>query len=104
RPLPRPAPAELPPDQGDQADEPRRRVLARRREEQAADADLRDGVLLAGRPRRLPRATRAGEAARPPPSRRPARPVPLRRAFAGLGVLAPERHGGLERARGSATK
>ena len=38
----------------------RRRVLARRRAQHAADADLRHGLLLAGRPRRAPRAARAG--------------------------------------------
>ena len=62
RPLPRPAPAELDADQGDQADRPRRRVLARRREEHAAHAHLRNGLLLAGRSRRVPRASRGGEA------------------------------------------
>ena len=36
----------------------------------AADADLRHRVLLAGRPRRAPRAARAGARARPPPARR----------------------------------
>ena len=35
--------------------QPRRRVLARRRDEHAAHADLRHRVLLAGRPRRAPR-------------------------------------------------
>ena len=51
------------------------RLLARRRAEHAADADLRHGVLLAGRPRRVPRAGRGGEEARPPASRCPARPL-----------------------------
>ena len=45
RPLPRPAPAGLEADQGAEADGPRRRVLARRRDEAAADADLRHRVL-----------------------------------------------------------
>ena len=70
RPLPRPAPPGLGADQGVQADRPRRRLLARRRAEQAADPDLRHGVLLAGRPRRAPRAARGGAHARPPPARR----------------------------------
>ena len=35
----------------------------------AADADLRHGLLLAGRPRRAPRAARGGAHARPPPAR-----------------------------------
>ena len=71
RPLPRPAPAGLEADQGGQADRPRRRVLARRRAQHAADPDLRHRVLLA-RPtstrtssgsRRRRRATTAGSAA-----------------------------------------
>ena len=82
RPLPRPAPAELEADQGVQADRPRRRVLARRRAQHAADAHLRHRVLLAGRPRRLPRAARGGARARPPPARAAARPVPPLRALA----------------------
>ena len=63
RPLPRPAPAELEADQGLQADEHRRRLLARRRAQQAADPHLRHRLLLAGRSRRVPRRgsrTRAG--------------------------------------------
>ena len=39
-------------------------------QQHAADADLRHRVLLAGRPRRAPRAARAGARARPPPARR----------------------------------
>ena len=69
RPLPRPAPAELGADQGGQAHRARRRVLARRRAEHAADPDLRHRLLLAGRPRRAPRAARGGAAARPPAAR-----------------------------------
>src|SRR5438034_263861 len=80
-------------DQGDQADEPRRRVLARRRAQQAADADLRDGVLFEGGPRPVPRAARGGPPARPPPDRPATRPVPLQRTLAWVGVLAPERDG-----------
>ena len=70
RPLPRPAPPELEADQGVQADEPRGRLLARRRAQQAADPDLRHRLLLPGGPRRVPRAARGGEEARPPPARR----------------------------------
>ena len=80
RPLPRPAPPELGADQGVQAHRPRRRLLARRRAQQAADAHLRHGVLLAGRSRRAPRAARGGTRARPPPPRHAARPLPLLRA------------------------
>ena len=92
RSLPRPPPPGLVPDQGRQADRPCRRLLARRREEHAADPDLRHGVLHAGRPRRLSRAARAGAGERSPPARhcsstcstsrtpRPARPFGTRRA------------------------
>ena len=45
---------------------------------------------------------RARPRARPPPPRRAARPVPLRRALARLAVLAPEGDGDLQRPRGSA--
>ena len=43
-----------------------------------------------GGPRRLPLAPRRGEEARPPPARRPARPVLVPRRLAGLRVLAPQ--------------
>ena len=89
-------------DQGVQADGPRRRLLARRRAQHAADADLRHRVLLAGRSRRVSRAARGGAQARPPPARRAARPVPLLRHLARLAVLAPEGDGDLEHARGPA--
>ena len=69
RSLPRPAPPGLEADQGGQAHLARRCVLARRRAQQAADADLRHRLLLPGRSRRLPRAPRAGEGARPPQAR-----------------------------------
>ncbi len=74
-----------------QADRARRRVLARRREEHAADADLRHGVLHAGRPRRVPRAARAGARERPSPARPAARPVPPPGRFARVAVLASRR-------------
>ena len=61
RPLPRPAPAELGADQGLQAHVARRRLLARRLEQHAADPDLRDRVLHPEGPRREPRAARGGE-------------------------------------------
>ncbi len=102
RPLPRPAPAGLEADQGGQADRPRRRVLARGREEHAADADLRHRLLLAGGSRRVPRAAGGGEAPRPPPARPAARPLPPRRQRSWHAVLAPEGDGALEPPRGPA--
>ena len=63
RPLPRPAPAGLEPDQGGQADRARRRVLARRRAEHAADAHLRHGVLHA-RPTSTPTSSGSSRRAR----------------------------------------
>ena len=47
-------------------------------------------------------AARGGEGARPPPARHAARPVPLRRALAGVAVLASEGDGDLQHARGPA--
>ena len=91
RPLPRPAPPELGADQGDQAPLARGRVLARRRAQPTADAGLRHRLLLAGGPRRVPRADRGGEEARPPPARHPARPLPPLRRLARLAVLASRR-------------
>src|SRR5206468_4651424 len=100
RPVPRPAPPGLTADQGARADRPRRRLLARRLLEAAADPDLRDGLLLPGGPGHVPAAARGGEAAGPPPTWRPARPLPLRRALARLAALASQRHGHLQPARG----
>ena len=80
----------------------RRRLLARRRAEHAADADLRHRLLHADGSRRVPRAARAGAGARPPQARPAARPLPPRRALARLAVLASEGDGDLQRARGSA--
>ena len=100
RSLPRPASAEREADQGAEAHRARRRVLARRLVEAAADAHLRHRVLLARGSRRVSRAARGGAPPRPSPARRAARPVPLRRALARLRVLAPEGDGRLQRARG----
>ena len=60
----------------------RRRVLARRREAADAPARLRHGLGDAGGARPVPVAPRGGEEARPPPARRPARPVQLPRRLA----------------------
>ena len=102
RSVPRPAPPERDADQGGQADESRRRVLARRRAQHAAHADLRHRVLLPGRPRRAPRAARAGTRARPQTARDAARPLSPLRPLARVAVLASQGHGALERARGPA--
>ena len=69
RPVPRPARAVDRQAQGVQADEGRRRVLARRLEERDAAADLRHRLGEEGRPRRLPAHARGGREARPPQAR-----------------------------------
>ncbi len=78
-PLPRPAPAHDQADPGVQADAHGRGVLAWRREEQAAPADLRHRLGVQGGPRRAPAPARGGRAARPPQARPRARPVQLPR-------------------------
>ena len=90
-PLPRPARALDRPDQGDQALQRRRRLLARRREPRAADPDLRHRLLLEEGPRAAPGADRAGESPRPPPPRTAARPLHAPRRGARDAVLAPQR-------------
>ena len=95
------ASAERLPDQGGEADEACRRVLARGREQHPAHAHLRHRVLLPGRPRRAPRAARASPRARPPPHRAAARPLPPLRPLARVAVLASEGDGALERPRRS---
>ena len=62
-----------------------------RRDPADADPDLRDRVLHHQGPRGPPRADRAGEGARPPPARAPARPLHAARGGAGDAVLAAER-------------
>ena len=91
RSVPRSAPPERDADQGGQADEPCRRVLARGREEHPAHADLRNCVLLASRPRRAPRASRAGARARPSQARNAARPLPSLGPLTRVAVLASRR-------------
>ncbi len=79
RPVPRPAPAHHQADPRLQADAQCRGLLARRREEQAAPADLRHRVGVQGGPRGPPRADRRGREARPPQARPRPRPVLLPR-------------------------
>ena len=74
-PVPRPAPAHHQADPGVQADAQRRGVLARRREEQAAAADLRHRLGVQGGARGAPAPHRGGRAARPPQARPRARPL-----------------------------
>ena len=90
-PLPRPARPLDRADQGDQAQLARRRLLARRREAPDADPDLRHRLLLQEGPRRAPRADRAGEGARPPPPRPPARHLHAARGGARDALLAAQR-------------
>ena len=68
-----------------------------------ADPDLRHRVLHAGRPRRAPRAPRAGPRQRPPQAGPAAGPVPAAPGGARDAVLAPEGHGAAaaDRARGA---
>ena len=73
-----------------QADEGRRRVLARRLEERDAAAHLRHRVGEEGRPGRVPAPARGGREARPPQARTRARPLPPAGRGAGHGVLASE--------------
>ena len=94
RPVPRPAPADHQADPGLQADAHRRGVLARRREEQAAAADLRHRVGVQGGARRAPPPDRGGRAARPPQARPRPRPVLLpRRARVRPRGLPPQGRG-----------
>ena len=95
RPVPRPARGEHRQDRAVQAARHRRRVLARRREAPDAPARLRHRLGDPGGARRVPVAARGGEEARPPPARRPARPVQLPRRRAGVGLLASQGPGHL---------
>ena len=83
-----------------QAPRGRRRVLARRREAPDAPAHLRHGLADPGGARPIPVAPPGGEEARPPPARRPARPVQLPRRVAGVRLLAPQGPDDLANARG----
>ncbi len=90
RPVPRPARAVDRQAQGLQADEGRRRVLARRLEERDAAADLRHGVGEEGGPGRLPASLEEAEKRDHPQARPAARPLPPAGRGAGHGVLASE--------------
>ena len=90
RPVPRAARREHGQDRAVQAARGLRRVLARRPEAPDAPAHLRHGLGDAGGARHVPLAARGGEEARPPPARRPARPVLLPRRVAGRRLLAPQ--------------
>ena len=91
RPVPRPARAVDRPDRRLQADQGRGLLLARRRQERAAAADLRHGVRDQGRARRLPAPARGGGAARPSQARPRDGPVPRPGRGGRLGLLAPAR-------------
>jgi hypothetical protein len=91
RPLPRPAPPEHQTHQGRQAPLPRRGLLARRREAEAAHADLRGLLPQAEAPRGTPRTAGARPPAGPPEARPRARPVHVRpEGGAGPPDVAPE--------------
>ena len=79
RPVPRPAPAHHQADPGVQADAVGRGVLARRREQQAAAADLRHRLGVQGGARGTPAPDRGGRAPRPPQDGPRPRPVQLPR-------------------------
>ena len=89
--LPRPSPPERGADQGGQADEPRRRLLARRRE--APELTRIYGTAFYSQAELDAHLERLEQArgARPPQARRPAGSLPSVRALARLAVLAPER-------------
>jgi threonyl-tRNA synthetase len=76
--------------QGVQADQARRRLLARRPEQRPAAAHLRHRLGQRGRPRSLPEAPRGGREARPPQARRGHGPLPHPGRGQGHGVLAPQ--------------
>src|SRR2546426_8637779 len=75
------------------------RLLARRRAEPDAPADLRHGVALAGGARASRLAPGGGEEARPPQARARARSLYLQRGVAGRAVLAAPRLDDRARAR-----
>ena len=91
-------PAHRPPRRGE-ADERRRRVLARRRAQPDAPAHLRHGVPDAEGARRAPQAARGGQGARPPQARQGARALHVPRVRAGDAVLPAARRGRLQPAR-----
>ena len=90
RPLPRPARAVDRQAARLQADQARRRLLARRLAQRDAAADLRHRLGEEGGPRGLPAPDRGGGEARPPQARARARPLPPAGRGARHGVLAPE--------------
>ena len=88
RPVPRPARAFHRQAQGLQADEARRRLLARRLQQRDAPAHLRHRLGPQGRPGRLPAHAGGGREARPSQLAQGPRPVPHAGRGAGHGVLA----------------
>src|SRR5262245_38603541 len=79
-------------DQGSQAVIHRRRLLERRREQQATAEDLWHGLLLQERARRLSETVEGGQEARPSAHWQGTRPFqPAGGGWPGLGVLAPKR-------------
>ena len=89
RSVPRPARPVDRPDRRLQADQGCGLLLARRRQQRAAAADLRHGVRHQAGARRLSAPARGGGAARPSQARPRDGPVPRPGGGGGLGVLAP---------------
>ena len=100
RPLPRAASPGREADQGGEAPLARRRVLAGRRDEAAADPRLRDGVLRPQGPGGLPPPDRGGEAPRPQEARARTSTCPTSRSSRRAALLASARDGDLECPRG----
>ncbi len=90
RPLPRPARAVHGQAEGLQADEGRRRLLARRPPQRDAAAHLRHGLGEEGRPGAYLHDARGGREARPPQARPRARPVPPRGEAPGMVFWHPK--------------
>ena len=99
RPVPRAAPAEHQQarERHLQAHQPRRRLLARRREEPHAHPRLRHRLPEQGGAGGVPRGARAGPPARPPAHRPGPRPLQLPRGGPRLPVLPPQGHAPVER-------
>ena len=100
RPLPGTASPGREAHQGRQAHEPRRGLLARRRDEAAAHPRLRHGLLRPEGSRGVPAPARGGPAPRPPAAWAASSTSSISTSTRPAALLAPERDGDLERPRG----